>query len=236
MHTADRADESGQAPVMTDAMVTRRVALVTGGARGVGATVVRALSARGFAVAIHCHGALAEARTLAAEHGDRGHPALAVTANLRDEGPVRAMVHRVADHFGRIDVLVSGAMIRRRVMLEEIVADDLRSHFDVNCVGAFICAQECGAVMCGQSTGGVIVLLGDHAAIRPRSGELAAAAAAGAIPALAGALSGEFNRRHPRVRVHAVLVESGAGEQGVVEAGVAVPAASVADEVLRLVA
>ena len=190
---------------------TGRVALVTGGAGSVGAAVVRALAARGFAVAIHCHGSLAEARALAATLEAAGIPALAVTANLRDEGPVRAMVHRVADHFGRIDVVVTAAGIRRPGPLEAVTADDLRAHFDVNCVGAFVCAQEAGAVMAGQETGGAIILVGQAAAARPAADEAALAPSRGAIPALTRSLAVEFARRHPGIRVNAVLPGAVAG-------------------------
>jgi NAD(P)-dependent dehydrogenase (short-subunit alcohol dehydrogenase family) len=108
-------------------------------------------------VAIHCHGSLVEARALAAELTAAGVPSLAVTANMRDEGTVRAMVHRVADHFGRIDAVVTCAGIWNRAPLEDVTADDLRAHFDINCVGTFVTAQEAGAVMVRQESGGAIV-------------------------------------------------------------------------------
>ncbi len=184
---------------------TGRVALVTGGAGYVGAAVVRGLAARGFAVAIHCHGSLAEARALAATLDAAGGRGLAVTANLRDEGPVRAMVHRVTDHFGRIDVLITAAGIARRGSLEGVTADDLRAHFDINVVGAFVCAQEAGAVMAGQETGGAIVLVAPGGAARSAPDETALAPSRGAIPALTRSLAVEFARRHPGVRVNAVL-------------------------------
>lgn len=192
-------------PEQPTAAAPGRVALVTGGAGCVGAAVVHGLAARGFAVAIHCHGSLAEARALAATLEAAGRPALAVTANLRDEGHVRAMVHRVADHFGRIDVLVTAAGIARRGPLEGVTADDLRAHFDVNIVGAFVCAQEAGAVMAAQETGGAIVLVARAGAERPVPDEAALAPSRGAIPALTRSLAVEFARRHPGIRVHAVL-------------------------------
>jgi pteridine reductase len=183
---------------------TGRVALVTGGGRGLGAAVVRALAARGHAVAIHAHGSLTEARDLAAELVAVGVPSLAVTANLRDEGPIRALVHRVADHFGRLDALVTCAAIAHGGDLEEVSADDLRGHFDVNCVGAFVVAQEAGAVMVRQAEGGCIVLLGDAAVGRPTLGSVAVAPSHGAIPALTRSLAVEFAARNPRVRVNCV--------------------------------
>jgi pteridine reductase len=184
---------------------TGRVALVTGGARRVGAAVVRALAARGYAVAIHAHGSLQEARELAGQLDAAGVPSLAVTANLRDEGPVRAMVHRVADHFGRIDALVTCAAIWHAGQLEEVTADDLRSHFDVNCVGTFVVAQEVGACMVRQPEGGGIVTIGDWAVARPYADYAAYFPSKGAIPAMTRSLAVEFAARNPRVRVNCVL-------------------------------
>ena len=173
----------------------RRVAVVTGGARGVGAAVVRALAAEGWGVAIHCHASLAEARALAAELAAAGTPALAVTANLRDEGAVRALMHRVADHFGRIDAVVATARMRRAVPFEECSGTDLVGHYDVNVVGTFVVAQEAAAVMLRQPEGGVIVAVARAA--EPRPGDLAAFTSQAAIPGLMAALAAEFAPRHP---------------------------------------
>ena len=183
---------------------TGRVALVTGGGRGLGAVVVRALAARGYAVAIHCHASLAEARALAERISAAGVPGLAVTANLRDEGPVRALVHRVADHFGRLDAVVTCARMRSIGPLEEVTADELRAHYEVNGIGTFVVAQEAAAVMVRQEEGGAIVLVGDCGTQRPASGRIAYLASQGAIPALTRALAVECAKRHPRIRVNAV--------------------------------
>jgi NAD(P)-dependent dehydrogenase (short-subunit alcohol dehydrogenase family) len=184
----------------TAATPTGRVALVTGGGRGLGAEVVRRFAALGHAVAIHCHGSLREARGLAEAIVARGIPALAVTADLRDEGAVRAMVHRVTDHFGRIDALVATAGRRRATVLEETTADDLRHHLAVGCVGGFVVAQEAAAVMIRQDSGGGIVLVADAAA--PVAGHVAAVTAAAAVTGLARALATDLALRNDRVRVN----------------------------------
>jgi pteridine reductase len=196
---------------------TGRVALVTGGEQGMGAAVVRALASRGYAVAIHAHGSLQEARVLADQLAAAGVPSLAVTANLRDEGPVRAMVQRVADHFGRIDAVVTCAAIRHAGPLEEVTADDLRTHFDINCVGAFVAAQEAGAFMVRQPEGGSIVTLADSAVDRPPTGSAAFFASQGAIPAMTRSLAVEFAAHNPRVRVNCVLADSLGNHEGVPE-------------------
>ncbi len=182
------------------------VAIVLGGGRGVGAEVVRALAARGHAVAIHCHASLREARALAEELVAAGTPALAVTANLREEGAVRALVHRVADHFGRIDVVAACARVRQSGRLEELTAADLAGHYEVNVIGTFVVAQEAAAVMVAQESGGVIVALaggGD-----PHPDELASFTSQAAIPALMRALDAECRARHPRVRAACITIPS----------------------------
>ena len=196
---------------------TGRVALVTGGERGMGAAVVRALASRGYAVAIHAQGSLQEARVLADQLAAAGVPSLAVTANLRDEGPVRAMVQRVADHFGRIDAVVTCAAIRQAGPLEEVTADELRTHFDINCVGAFVAAQEAAAFMVRQPDGGGIVMMGDSAVDRPSAGSAAFFPSQGAIPAMTRSLAVEFAARNPRVRANCVLADSLGNREGVPE-------------------
>jgi pteridine reductase len=184
------------------------VALVVGGGSGLGAAVVQACAERGWAVAIHAHASFAAARATAEALVARGVPALAVTANLRDEGPVRVVVRRVADHFGRLDAVVHCAAARRQTPLADLAADDLRAALDVGLVGAVVLAQEAGAVMASQATGGTIVLVADGDADAPRPDRFADGIVAAAIPAAARALAAALEGTG--VRVEAQAVELGA--------------------------
>jgi pteridine reductase len=175
--------------------MTRR-ALVAGGTGRIGTAVVRALAGRGYGVAIHCHGALERARALAAELEDAGVPAFAVTADFREEGAVRAAVHRVADHFGGLDAFVSCVARRRPLDVVEATAADVRGHFEVDCVGTFVAAQEAALAMAAQQDGGTIVLVADAA-----TGPAAWAAGQAALPAIARSLAAGFADRHPHIRV-----------------------------------
>lgn len=174
---------------MTDrpavASVPRCVALVIGGGDGLGAAVVQAFADRGWAVAIHAYAAFVAARAAADALVAAGVPALAVTADLRDEGSTRVLVRRVADHFGRLDAVVSCAGVRRETPFADLTAADLRAAFDVGLVGSVVLAQEAGSVMSGQPTGGTIVLVSDGESASPRPGRLAVASVAAAIPAAA---------------------------------------------------
>lgn len=200
-----------------------RVALVVGGETGLGAAVVRALAAAGHAVAIHAHAALQQARDLADRLAAGGVPSLALTADLREEGPLRTLVHRVVDRFGRLDALVTCAAVAHPCRLEDVTADDLRLHVEVNVIGAFVAAQECAAVMAGQQSGGGIVLVGATAEEPPPSPRLAARLSLGAIPALTRCLAAECAARNPRVRVNCVIpgpAATAAADQAAVAAAV----------------
>jgi 3-oxoacyl-[acyl-carrier protein] reductase len=183
-----------------------RVALVTGGGRGLGAEVVRGLAARGYAVAIHCHASLREARELAAEIEAGGGRAIAVTANFREEGAVRAMVHRVLDHFGRVDAVAACARLRQLSSLEDLSTGDLLAHHQVNVVGTFIVAQEVLPAMRSQPEGGVLVALSTSNA--PQPGDLASATSQAGVPALMEALAVEASHRHPQVHARCVIAPS----------------------------
>lgn len=182
------------------------VALVTGaGAPRVGNHVARALSARGYRVALQAHTSIEGARATADELCDTGKLAIAVAADLRDEQAISQMVSQVHEHFDRIDALVNCAAVWRAIKLEDITADDAREDFEINALGTFLCAREVGMVMVGQPTGGSIVNVGDWAIVRPYTDYASYFLSKGTIPTLTRTLAVELGGRNPRVRVNAIL-------------------------------
>lgn len=184
----------------------KRTALVTGaGKRRIGWHVVQALADRGYAVAIHFNRSAADAEATAAMLRDQGSLVLTCQADLSDEGSVAAMMDRVVERFGRLDVLVNAAAIWERKPLEEVTAQDVRRHFEINALGTFLCSQRAGLVMVGQATGGTIITIGDWAIIRPYRDYAAYFPSKGAIPTLTRTLAVELGLRNPRVRVNCIL-------------------------------
>lgn len=90
---------------------TNQVALVTGGARGIGAATTRALAAQGAAVAINYAARADAAEALAAEIRARGGRAITIQADVADEPAVRAMAARTEAELGPITILVNNAGI-----------------------------------------------------------------------------------------------------------------------------
>lgn len=188
-------------------MTARKIALVTGsGKKRVGYHVAEALAERGFGLVIHYHRSEAEARETASQlAGAHGVPVHSVRADLTDEGQVRAMVDDVRATFGRIDVLASCAAIWHRKRLEDVTANDVRSHFETNTLGTFLACQHVGLLMAKQAEGGCIVTVGDWADARPYLDHAAYFPSKAAIPGLTRVFAVELGTRNPRVRVNAVL-------------------------------
>ncbi len=183
----------------------RPTALITGGAKRVGLAIVELLAERGYRVVVHANRSRDEAEAVVGRLAEAGHEALAVTGDVRDSTAVRQMLDATLARFGRIDALVNCAAIWRRKPLEEVTADDVREHFEVNALGTFLCCREMGLAMAAQSDGGAIVNIGDWAVARPYVDFAAYFPSKGAIPTLTRCLAIELAQRNPRVRVNAIL-------------------------------
>jgi len=187
-------------------MANPKVALVTGSGRHrIGWHVAEALADRGYQLALHFRKARHEAMESIASLQQRSIEAAAFHADLRDEQQVREMVTQVLQRFSRIDVLVNCAAIWQSKPLEEVTADDVRLHFEVNTLGTFLCCQHAGLAMVKQPEGGVIVNMGDWAEARPYLDYAAYFPSKGAVSALTRTFAVELASRNPRVRVNCIL-------------------------------
>jgi NAD(P)-dependent dehydrogenase (short-subunit alcohol dehydrogenase family) len=113
-----------------------RTAIVTGGGRGIGAAVARALTARGLAVTVFSR-TRGQLDRVVAERG----AALAVSGDVRREEDVARLVAEHERALGPPDVLVNGAGILVRGLAEETAPAAFRDVLDVNLTGAFLCAR-----------------------------------------------------------------------------------------------
>jgi 3-oxoacyl-[acyl-carrier protein] reductase len=128
-----------------------RVALVTGGAGGIGGAVVRSLAKAGISgVVIHYRTSKKEAEDLAGEIGRAGVIALAVQANIQNDKQVREMITKINQQFGRLDILVNNAGITHWVKISDLEAltDEIWDEIlDVNVKGAFRCARAAAKLL-----------------------------------------------------------------------------------------
>lgn len=121
---------------------TQRIALVTGGSRGIGAAIVRRLARDGCAVAINYASRAAEADALSGEIRAAGGRAIVVRADVSQAAEVRAMFDQVESELGRIDVLVNSAGILKMVPLAETSDELYEQTFGINTRGTFNTLRE----------------------------------------------------------------------------------------------
>lgn len=132
-----------------------RVAIVTGGARGIGRAIAARMVASGWRVVVADIDGDAATETAAALAGPVAARPFAV--DVRDRARVEAMVENAAAAFGRLDVLVANAGTMERKPFLEI--DDAYWHrvLDINLYGAFVCGQAAARRMVADGTAGRIV-------------------------------------------------------------------------------
>ena len=136
--------------------LTGKVAVVTGAGRNIGRMIALALAAGGAAVVVNARSNRAEAESVVREIEKRGGRALAAIANVADAGAVEAMVAAAAERFGRIDILVNNAAVRRETPLETMTATEWREILGVILDGAFNCAKSCLPQLKKSGAGAII--------------------------------------------------------------------------------
>jgi pteridine reductase len=183
-----------------------KVALITGsGKRRVGNAVAEALAERGYAIALHYNRSAEDAEQSVSLLRKKGVHAEAFQADVSQEDEVERLFVDVEKSFGRLDVLVTAAAIWQSKPLEEVTADDVRRHFEINTLGTFLCCQRAGLIMVKQPEGGAIVTIGDWAVERPYPHYAAYFPSKGAIPTMTRTFAVELARRNPAVRVNCIL-------------------------------
>jgi len=184
----------------------RKVMLITGASRGIGAATARLAAAQGYALCLnYCRHAEA-AETLARQIVEAGGQAIAVQADVADQAQVLQLFASLDRHFGRLDVLVNNAgMLEQQMRLEQMDLGRWQRVFAVNVFGSFLCAREAVKRMSTRhgGSGGAIVNLSSAAARLGAPGEyIDYAAAKGAIDSLTLGLAKEVAGEG--IRVNAV--------------------------------
>lgn len=183
------------------AALAGKIALVTGGSRGLGAEMVRAFAAEGADVAIASR-KLASCEALAAEvrerHGVRAFP---VACNVSHWDECDALAEAVYAEFGRVDVLVNNAGLSPLYpSLDQVTEDLFDKVIGVNLRGPFRVTALIGTRM-AEGDGGSIVNIGSIEAIRPQPSALPYAAAKAGLHVLSEGFAKAFG---PTVRVNTI--------------------------------
>lgn len=143
-----------------DFTLAGKVAVVTGGASGIGEAIADAYTAKDATVVV-----LDRAPAAAERKVEEGGLAAAFGCDVTSEGSVADVVRAVTDRFGRIDVLVNSAGVAVLGPSEQLSMRDWDRTFNVNLRGAFVVSQHVGRVMLAQGSGTVISLASQAATV-----------------------------------------------------------------------
>lgn len=187
-----------------------KVAVVTGGARGIGGATAELLARDGARVAIGDLRAPEAQATLGRISGAGGE-AVFVETDVTQEESARRLMERARDRFGRIDVLVHAAGILKGAALavDELDASVFDEVIDVNLRGAFLCSKQATAIM-RQQRSGVILLIASGAGVRGGSSSVAYGSSKGGVHGLSLVLAPQLEPLG--IRVHGICPGSLATE------------------------
>jgi 3-oxoacyl-[acyl-carrier protein] reductase len=183
--------------------VAGKAAVITGGGTGVGRATALELARRGCAVLVNYSRSKDEAEQTATEAAALGVKALAVQADVAQDGDCRRMIEVAVHEFGRLDVLVNNAAVTTFIKhddLEAVQFDDWLRLLSINLIGAFQCARAARTAL--QASGsGEIVNVSSVAGLAGTGSSIPYCASKAALNNLTVTLARVFA---PTVRVNAV--------------------------------
>src|SRR5258708_16312253 len=140
-----------------------KIALVTGGSRGIGEGIVRRLAADGAAVAFTYFNSEEKAKRLASEIDAAGGKALPIKADSASPEDIRATVNQVVKELGEIDIFVNNAGVLIRGTIDSYSLEDFDRMLAVNVRAAFVGIQAASQAMKDE---GRSILIGSNTAVR----------------------------------------------------------------------
>lgn len=179
--------------------LTGKVALVTGGSRGIGAAIAQRLASDGADVAITYEKSEERAKEIVASIEAIGRRAVAVRADSADAADVTAAVERTASELGRLDILVNNAGVFPSGPFEDVTVEDIDRTFAIHVRSAFVAAQAASRHL---PDGGRIVSIGSNLAdVVPHAGIALYSASKSALNGLSKGLARDLGPRGITVNV-----------------------------------
>ena len=173
--------------------LTGKVAIVTGGSRGIGAAIAKRLAADGASVAITYAKDATAASAVVKAIEQAGGKAIAIQADAADDDAVKGAVEKAVAALGRIDVLVNNAGTAIPKLFEETTLEEIDRMFNINVRGALVTTQ---AALKHMNNGGRIIMIGSCVGERLFTpGLVAYSATKGAVKMFTQGLSREVGAR-----------------------------------------
>jgi NAD(P)-dependent dehydrogenase (short-subunit alcohol dehydrogenase family) len=179
---------------MTTGLLSDKVALVTGAARGIGRAIAMAFAKQGAHVVV-ADLLLEGGQTVIDEIDDAGGPrAIALRLDVADPESVQHTVAATVAEFGRLDILVNNAGIHRGHLIVDFPLDEWEAVFAVNVRGALLCSQAAAKQMITQGEGGCILNMSSASGKKPDQKGAAYCASKSAIIGLTRVLALELGQ------------------------------------------
>ncbi len=177
--------------------LTKKVALVTGAAQGIGAGVARTMARAGAAVVVNHLNSPGSAQKVVESIQAAGGQALAIHADVTKPEDVAAMFARAEKELGLVDVVVNNAGVYEFGKVEDLTVDSIRFQFDVNVTGLLLVIGE--AVRRLGNNGGSIINIGSTATQISEAEKVVYSATKSAVDSITRVLSKELGPRNIRV-------------------------------------
>ena len=172
-----------------DLKLEGKVALVTGGSRGIGAAVCRALAAEGVRVGVNYSASPEQASAVVAEIGEG---AVALKGNLERVEEIRGLFDVLEQRFGPVDILVNNAARCPGGPLDEYTVEEWERTFRVNVTAAFVASQEhVRRLRARLAAGRIVNIVSQSAFLGSTSGHLPYDASKGALVSMTHAIARE---------------------------------------------
>ena len=133
-----------------------RVAIVTGSSRNIGRAIAHELAADGAAVVVNTRRSVADAEAVAAEIAARGGRACVAVADVSDPAAVQRMVETAVATFGRVDILVNNASVRREVDFAALDYAEWRSILSTTLDSAYLCCHAALPHLIASGQGAIV--------------------------------------------------------------------------------
>jgi 3-oxoacyl-[acyl-carrier protein] reductase len=179
--------------------LTGKVAVVTGGSKGIGAAIAKALAAQGASVVVNYASSRAGADKVVADITAAGGKAVAVGGDVSKAADAKGIIDAAVETYGRLDILVNNSGIYEFAPIEEITEVHFHKHFDINVLGLLLVTQ---AAVKHLGEGASIVNISSVVSRITPPNAAVYTATKGAVDAITGSLAKELGPR--KIRVNSV--------------------------------
>ena len=179
--------------------LTGKVAVVTGGSKGIGAAIAKALAAQGASVVVNYASSKAGADSVVDAITSAGGKAVAVAGDVSKAADAQGIINTAVETYGRLDILVNNSGVYEFAPIEEITEAHFHKHFNVNVLGLLLTTQ---AAVKHLGEGGSIVNVSSVVSRITPPGSSVYTATKSAVDGITGVLAKELGPR--KIRVNSV--------------------------------